>query len=422
MIDVIGILDAIESNIVYLVFLSFFAWYPLISSGTLVLVSMLYHLRRERPINKPEFDPKFTPMVSVVIAAYNESEHIEETIHGMLAIDYPHYEIVIIDDGSTDDTAAKVMPFVHAGKVRLVRKLVNEGKAMALNDGLRCTNGEILLIMDADAIPDPLILQHVVPHFKYPRVGAVTGNPRVHNRHTILAKLQAIEFTAIISLQRRAQRVWGRILTMSGVVGAFHRTALVDVGFYSPDMATEDIDLSWKLQLRFWDIRYEPRAVVWMRVPSTIGGLWRQRRRWARGLGQVLRRHGGEAMTWQRRRLWPLLIESWLSIAWAYCFVILTALWIFCYAVGYPPVGASPIPNWWGMLIGTMCLLQLLTGVLLDRRYDRHIPLYYFTAVFYPLIYWIIMAIVTSVATPGAILQAPKPAPVRWKPIRGDAL
>lgn len=421
MFDVIGILDAIESNVVYLVLLSFFAWYPLVSSGVLVLVSMLYHFRRERP-NTPEIDSEFTPKVSVVIAAFNEAAHIEETIRGLLAIDYPDFEILIIDDGSTDETAAKVMPFVRDGQVRFVRKIVNEGKAMALNDGLRCTSGEILLVMDADAIPDPKILRHVVPHFKYPRVGAVTGNPRVYNRDTLLSKLQAIEFTSIISLQRRAQRVWGRILTMSGVVGAFHRTALIDAGFYSPDMATEDIDLSWKLQLRFWDIRYEPRAVVWMRVPSTLNGLWRQRRRWARGLAQVLRRHGGEAMTWQRRRLWPLLIESWLSIAWAYCFVVLTSLWIFCYAIGYPPVGASPIPNWWGMLIGTMCLIQLMTGVILDRRYDRRIPLYYFTAVFYPLIYWIFMAVVTSISTPRAMLRTPKQAPVRWKPIRGEVL
>jgi biofilm PGA synthesis N-glycosyltransferase PgaC len=74
------------------------------------------------------------------------------------------------------------------------------------------------------------------------------------------------------------------------------------------------------------------------------------------------------------------------------------------------------------MLIGTMCLIQLLTGVILDRRYDRRIPLYYFAAVFYPLIYWIFMAVVTSIATPGAMLRTPKQAPVRWKPIRGDAL
>ncbi len=421
MIDIIGILEAIERNIIYLSALSFFAWYPLVSSGVLVLVSLMYYVRRERRGEiKPEIDPSFTPPVSVVIAAYNESDHIQATIEGILAIEYPDFEVVVIDDGSTDDTSARVLPYVRDGRVRLVRKLGNEGKAMALNDGLRCARGEVVLVMDADAVPDPQILRVIVPHFKSPRVGAVTGNPRVLNRETLLGKLQAIEFTAIISLQRRAQRVWGRLLTMSGVVGAFHRNALLDAGLYSPDMATEDIDLSWKLQLRFWDIRYEPRAVVWMRVPGTLRGLWRQRRRWARGLAQVLRRHGGPAMKWQRRRLWPLVIESWLSITWAYCFVVLTALWIFCYSIGYPPVGASPIPNWWGMLIGTMCLLQLLTGVLLDRRYDRRIPLYYFTAVFYPLMYWIMMAIVTSISTPRAMLGTRRAEPVRWKPVRGE--
>jgi biofilm PGA synthesis N-glycosyltransferase PgaC len=277
----------------------------------------------------------------------------------------------------------------------------------------------VILIMDADAIPDPKILRYMVPHFQSPRVGAVTGNPRVLNRTSLLAKLQAIEFTSIISLQRRAQRIWGRILTMSGVVGAFHRGAMLDVGLYSPDMATEDIDLSWKLQLRAWDVRYEPRAIVWMRVPSTLGGLWRQRKRWAVGLAQVLRRHFHQAIRWRSRRIWPILVESVLSIFWAYCFVVLTSLWIVCYTVGYPPVGASPIPNWWGMLIGTMCLVQLLTGMVLDRRYDPKISLYYFTAVFYPLLYWILMAIVTSVATPPAILQShTKRSPVRWKPVR----
>jgi biofilm PGA synthesis N-glycosyltransferase PgaC len=187
---------------------------------------------------------------------------------------------------------------------------------------------------------------------------------------------------------------------------------------FSPDMSTEDIDLSWKLQLRFYDIRYEPRAIVWMRVPATFRGLWRQRRRWATGLAQVLRRYGPQTFNWKARRLWPLVGESFLSILWAYCFVILTSLWILCYSIGYPPVGASPIPNWWGMLIGTMCLLQLMTGVLLDRRYDKRIPVYYFTAVFYPLMYWILMAVITVISTPGAMLDARKKrGPVRWKPV-----
>lgn len=420
MFDLLTILEAIEANIAYLVALSFFAWYPLISSGGMVFSAVLFYLRRERRHRSvPLSDPAYRPRVTVLIAAFNESEHIVETIDGVLNIDYPDFELIIVDDGSTDDTVAKVMPYVYNDRVRLVRKLVNEGKAMALNDGLMCASGEILLIIDADAVPDPKILSITVPHFRSPRVGAVTGNPRVYNRETLLSKLQAIEFTSIISLQRRAQRIWGRILTMSGVVGVFHRDAVFDVGMYSPDMATEDIDLSWKLQLNYYDIRYEPRAIVWMRVPSTLRGLWRQRCRWATGLAQVLHRHGRRALQWKNRRLWPLVGESFLSILWAYCFVVLTSLWIFCYSVGYPPVGASPIPNWWGMLIGTMCLLQLLTGVVLDRRYDRRIPLYYFTAVFYPLIYWILMAIVTSISTPPALLRsAKKRAPVRWKPVR----
>jgi len=193
---------------------------------------------------------------------------------------------------------------------------------------------------------------------------------------------------------------------------------MLDAGLYSPEMATEDIDLTWKLQLRHWDVRYEPRAIVWMRVPATLGGLWRQRRRWATGLAQVLRRYGPRTFNWKSRRLWPLVGESFLSILWAYCFVLLTGLWILCYSIGYPPVGASPIPNWWGMLIGTMCLTQLLTGVVLDRRYDRHIPMYYFTAVFYPLMYWILMAIITAISTPAAMLNAHrKRGPVRWKPV-----
>ena len=419
MIDIVTILEWIESNTLYLVILSFFAWFPLVSSGTLVMAAVFFYLRRERS-DHPASDPAFTPTVSVVISAFNEQDHIERTIRGTLAIDYPDFEILIIDDGSDDDTLARILPFVRDGSVRLVRKLVNEGKAMALNDGLRCVNGEVILIMDADAIPDPQILRYMVPHFRSPRVGAVTGNPRVHNRTSMLAKLQAIEFTSIVSLQRRAQRIWGRILTMSGVVGAFHRDAMFDVGLYNPDMATEDIDLSWKLQLRAWDIRYEPRALVWMRVPTTLPGLWRQRMRWATGLAQVLRRYAGEALQWRSRRIWPILIESALSITWSYCFVGLTSLWILCYTVGYPPVGASPIPNWWGMLIGTMCLVQLATGVILDRRYDRRISLYYFTAVLYPLMYWILMAVVTAIATPAAILEShTKRAPVRWKPVRG---
>jgi biofilm PGA synthesis N-glycosyltransferase PgaC len=421
-IDVVALMETIQGNFVYLAALVFFAWYPIFSSALWMFTSVVFFLRRERR-RVSEFDPRSTndylPAATVLMAAFNEEDHIVETIKGCLAIDYPRCEIVVVNDGSTDATLEKIGPFARAGMVRLIDKKINEGKAMALNDAIPLTAGEVILIIDGDAVPDRNILKMIVPHFRSARVGAVTGNPRVANRRSLLSKLQTIEFASIVSLQRRGARVWGKLLTMSGVVAAFHRSAILDAGLFSPEMVTEDIDLTWKLQLKFYDIRYEPRAIVWMRVPASLRGLWRQRRRWSKGLAQVLRRHGREAFTWKARRLWPVIVESYLSILWAYSFVVFTILWAVSYAAGYPPIGASPIPNYWGMLIGTMCLLQLLVGVLLDRRYDRRLPWYYAVAVLYPLIYWMLMAMVTFVSTPGGLLRSTQSGvPARWKPVR----
>jgi len=411
-----------EQTWVYLALLVYFAWYPIATSAMWIYTAIIYFRRRERrdAVAFPEYHAlERKPRVSFVIPAYNEEDSIAATVAGVLAVDYPDFEVVVVDDCSTDGTLAILQPLADAGRIRLVRKRVNEGKAMALNDALPLCNGELLMVMDADAVPDPDILKAMVPHFQAPRVGGVTGNPRVVNRVSFLAKLQAIEFASIISLMRRAQRVWGRIMTMSGVVGIFRREALQDVGYYSPEMATEDIDLTWRLQIRHWDVRYEARAVMWMRVPQSLQGLWRQRRRWALGLSQVQHRHWRTVLRWEHRRFWPVLLEANLSVFWAYTYVFLSMVWLVSYALGYPPVGASPIPNFWGMLIATVCVLQLITGVLLDRHYDRTLPRYFVTAVFYPLIYWILMAVITVVTHPrGLGVNRQKSRYTLWKPVR----
>jgi poly-beta-1,6-N-acetyl-D-glucosamine synthase len=400
-----GFFEGVGSNPVYWVALGFFAFYPVVSALVWITTSLNYYFRREARHDAGPEPLQTYPPVSVLIPAYCEEKVIAETLAWATRIDYPNYEVVVVDDCSKDGTREEVMPFVRAGKARLITKSRNEGKAMAMNDALPCLRGEIVLVMDADACPDPQILRWMVPHFQSPRVAAVTGNPRVANRLTFLSKLQVIEFTSIVSILRRAQRVWGRILTMSGVVGAFRKSALFDVHLYSPEMATEDIDMTWKLQRAFYDVRYEPNAIVWMKVPLTLGALWRQRRRWAHGLAQVLRRHRGVVVSWKARRLWPVYWEAVLSILWAYCFVFLTAFWLVSYSVGVPPVGASPIPNWWGMMIGTLCLLQLFTGALLDSRYDKSVMRVFPVAVVYPIVYWMLMSLITALATPAGLFK-----------------
>lgn len=407
-----SVLEIIQNSWGYWLALSYFAAYPIVTSITWITTSLFFRMRWEK--NQPTPTLTSCPKVTVLIPAHNEEQMIDSALKAAVAIDYPDYEVVVVDDGSSDGTRAIVENYVVRGQVRLIVKNQNEGKAMALNDAMPCLNGEIILIMDADAEPEPDILRHLTPHFEHARVAAVTGNPRVKNVDTFLARLQLIEFSSIVSLLRRSQRIWGRIMTVSGVVAAFRKSALLDVGGFSPEMPTEDIELTWKLQKRFWDIRYEPRALVWMTVPSTLSGLISQRRRWSRGLMQVLHKHRDVIAHWKFRRMWPIFIESSLSILWSACFVTLTSLWIVSYAAGYPPVGAHPIPNLWGMAIATLAMLQLLTGTLMDRKYDPDTLKYYFYAVYYPIVYWMILAVANFISIPWLFRRPAKQA-VHWR-------
>jgi biofilm PGA synthesis N-glycosyltransferase PgaC len=387
----------------YRVALGFVAAYPIVTGVMWTLTSLIFYRRNERDPLPP---PVALPSVSIIVAAYCEEAVIEGTLTSLLALDYPDYEIVVVDDGSTDRTGELVRRFMGRSgvDVRLLEKRDNEGKAMALNDAIPILRGEIVVTIDADIRPRPDVLLHLVGHFRDGRVAAVAGNPQVSNTRSLLAKIQATEFSSIVSVLRRAQRVWGRILTVSGAICAFRKGAVVDVGLFDPEMATEDIALSWKLQRRFYDIRYEPRAVCAMQVPETLHDLWRQRRRWAKGLAQVLRKHLDMFLDWRTRRMWPVLIEAICSVLWAYLTVTMIGFWALSYAVGLKPLGANPVPNFWGMIIATVALVQLGVGVWLDRRYNRGIGRFYLWAAIYPLFYWLLMLVITVVATPAALL------------------
>jgi biofilm PGA synthesis N-glycosyltransferase PgaC len=408
---------------IYHVALAFVAVYPIVTAVMWTITSLIFFRRNERD-SAPALDGEL-PFVSIVVPAYCEATVIEGTLDALLSLDYPHYEIVVVDDASPDQTAEIVrLHLTPHGRVRLLAKRVNEGKAMALNDAIPITRGEIVVIVDADIRPHRDVLRHMVGHFRDGRVAAVAGNPQVDNTRTLLAKVQATEFASIVSVLRRAQRVWGRILTVSGALCAFRKSALVDVGLFDPDKVTEDIAMSWKLQRRFYDIRYEPRAVCAMQVPETFRALWKQRTRWARGLAQVLRTHRDLPLDWRGRRLWPVFIEAVCSVLWAYTTVTLVAFWALSYAAGLAPLGASPIPNFWGMVIATLSLVQLAVGVWLDRHYNRGVGRFYLWAAIYPMFYWGLMLVVTVVSTPAALFRR-RQATSHWHtariPIREEA-
>jgi biofilm PGA synthesis N-glycosyltransferase PgaC len=403
-----AVVEAIAHSPVYQAALLFFALYPLLSSIMWMVTSLLFYLRRERHPDERFYDlsDAQSPLVSVIVPSYREELTACGTLDAVVELDYPRLEIFVVDDGSPDGTLPRARSFLRDPRVTVVRKNVNEGKALALNDVLPLTSGRYVLVLDGDSKPHADVLRWMVPHMaRNPWVGAVTGHPVVRNRQHLLGKIQAVEFASIVSLLKRAQVVWGQVMTVSGVMTLWRRSALERVGLFVHDAATEDISTSWSLQRASYQIRYEPRAMIDMQVPPTLRGLWRQRRRWAKGLAQVLARNAGIWAHWRSRGLFPVYAEALLSIIWAYCFVVLTAMWLITWIAGLPLLGATPVPAWWGMLIATASLLQLGLGVLMDRRYQLWLTRTYVWAALYPVIYWVQMAVITVIATPAGLLR-----------------
>ncbi|CEE36218.1 putative glycosyl transferase associated with biofilm formation [Xanthomonas citri pv. citri] len=354
---------------------------------------------------------------------YNEAKHVAETIAAMSAQQYADFEIIAINDGSTDRTAEVLDDLTHHHpRLRVVHLEQNHGKANALRVGTLAARSDYLVCVDADAILDPNATRWMVGHLiAGPRVGGVTGNPRVRNRTTLMGRMQVGEFSAIVGLIKRAQRVYGRLFTVSGVICAFRRSALHHVGFWSDNMVTEDIDISWRLQLDGWDIRYEPNALCWILMPETFRGLWMQRLRWARGGVEVLLSHGRRALAWRSRRMWAVLLEYALSLAWAYTMLLIIVLWLLGKFIALPPAlyVDTILPRWHGLVLAVVCLLQFATSLMIERRYEKGLARQFFWVIWYPAAFWMIGMLTAVIAFPRALL-ARRNKRARWKsPDRG---
>jgi poly-beta-1,6-N-acetyl-D-glucosamine synthase len=399
-------------------------YYPLFMAYLWMIGATNYYFRFERRTAADQLPPEgsFSEPVTVIIPMHNEEAHAAETISYVMAMDYPEFEVIAVNDGSNDRTGLILDELMqqHA-RLRVVHLARNQGKAIAMETAALVAKHEFLVCLDGDALPDPLAVRWMMRHFAWARVGAVTGNPRIRTRSTLLGKIQVGEFSAIVGLIKRAQRTYGRVFTVSGVAAVFRRTALHDVGYWSPDMLAEDIDVTWRMQIRHWDVRYEPHARVWILMPETLKGLWRQRLRWSMGGFQVALRYARDLRQWRTRRMWGIFVEFAMSIFWAYSMVTLTTLWLLGSFMTLPPYlqVASPVPGWSGVIIGTTCLTQIGVSLLLDRRHDYRLWRIYFWMIWYPLAFWTINALTTVVAVPRILLRKRQARAVWGKSDRG---
>jgi poly-beta-1,6-N-acetyl-D-glucosamine synthase len=391
--------------------LGFSFYYPLFMAYLWMAGALYYYFSKERKESLYVIAPKLPeyPHVSVLVPCFNEGVNAYETIGALLELNYPNYDIIAINDGSTDNTAAILdeMAAKHA-KVKAVQLASNQGKAMALTVGAMMSTSEYLVCIDGDAVLDRNCILWMMRHFvSGARVGAVTGNPRIRNRSTMLGKLQVGEFSSVIGLIKRAQRVYGRVFTVSGVVAAFRKSALHQVGYWSTNMVTEDIDISWKMQTNYYDVRYEPNALCWILMPETLSGLWKQRTRWAQGGAEVLLKFKDIFTDFKKRRMWPVYGELVVSTIWAYTITIIFLLWLIGLFVDLPSylhVNAFA-PGWNGVLLAMTCLLQFALSLFIDSRYEPKIRRYYYWMIWYPMLFWMLSALTTVVGLPAALMK-----------------
>jgi biofilm PGA synthesis N-glycosyltransferase PgaC len=399
--------------------------YPFVMAWYWIAGGLMFYLTRERRMAPPDRPPPLDhwPPISILVPCYNEADNAEDTLATAAAVDYPEFEVIAINDGSRDNTAEVLDELAtRIPKLRVVHLAANQGKATALNTGALLAKHELLVCIDGDALLDPHALRWIARVFQVATVGGLAGNPRIRNRTSILGRLQVGEFASIIGLIRRAQTMYGRLFTVSGVICAFRKRALEEAGWWSPRTITDDIDITWRVQLAGWRVVFEPNAVVWILMPETVRGLWRQRLRWAEGGVQMMQTFFRPMIAGRALTLLPIYLNYLLSVVWSY--LILFALCVgLLRSMGLGPPRPLPafrlVPEWWGLTLSFTYLTQALISDFLDMRYERGMLRSLFWVIWYPVAFWLLSAATTAAALPRVLTQRRKERTTWVSPDRG---
>jgi poly-beta-1,6-N-acetyl-D-glucosamine synthase len=297
------------------------------------------------------------PYVSILAPAYCEAACVKDAMSALVRLDYPAYEVIFVDDGSTDDTYPLALSFAgtHYSEhgvctVRVFTK-PNQGKWSAHNYGLKHASADVILCIDADSRIETGALRLMMRAMSDPRVGAVSGQIRVRNRKSLLGLFQAFEYVLANGALRLSQGAMGSVMIVPGPIGLFRREALLRVqaenerelgceqdevrGPFSPLTFAEDFHLSLSMLALGYRVEYEPHAIAHTKAPSTLTGLISQRYRWNRGTMQVV--------SWYLRKTLrggksPLKVKTWIAGAFLpdffffpalYFFVLASMLWFF---------------------------------------------------------------------------------------------
>jgi cellulose synthase/poly-beta-1,6-N-acetylglucosamine synthase-like glycosyltransferase len=332
------------------VFCVIIIWFMLGYQFILFLLGFLYGFRAQRQRRQLEQQSIELPAISLMIPAHNEGIVITQTLDAMLELDYPadRLEILVINDGSTDDTAEQVRKIARRDpRVRLFdipKEHSARGKSAALNRGLMECRHDVIGVFDADNVPERDSVLHLARQLATDnRLGAVIGKFRCINRRrnllTRFINLESLAFQWIVQAGR-----WRllRVATLPGTNYLIHRSVLQELGGWDEQALTEDAELSIRIYQAGYLIKFVPYAVTWEQEPETLRVWFRQRVRWARGNNYVLEKYFARVF---RIRPWAVGLELFYAMAVYYIFFLAILLSDVLFVCALTGVITIPLPG-----------------------------------------------------------------------------
>ncbi len=293
--------------ILYGFFLTFIFFYSIIQ----IHLVILYLTRKKKNVVPHTNNSPQVPFVTIQLPLYNESYVVERLIKKVAEIDYPkdRFEIQILDD-SSDETTQIAKQTIQELKplgisIQLVRRPDRKGfKAGALAYGMKISEGEFLAIFDADFLPEKDFLKRTIPFFKDEKIGVVqTRWTHINEDYSLLTKLQAFGLDAHFTIEQGGRNYGGHFINFNGTAGVWRRACIDDAGGWSSDTLTEDLDLSYRAQLKGWNFQYLENVESPAELPAAMNALKNQQFRWTKGAAECT-----------RKNLYNVLKDSSLSI------------------------------------------------------------------------------------------------------------
>ena len=326
------------------------------------------------------------PSISIIIPAYNEESVIQQSLSSLLQLDYPDYEVIMVDDGSSDNTVGIAQNILkkhqlsqNSTSLRILTQ-TNAGKSSALNTGLRHAQGELVLCVDSDSRLASDSLKWGVEHFKDPRVAAVAGHVEVANSNHWLTRFQQLEYLISQNFVRRGLSWFGIVTVIPGPVGLFKRQVIEEVGGYSEDenLFAEDADLTVRFLTKGYRIVSEDRMMASTEAPVEIYPLLRQRYRWKRGIYQTLHLNFKELILANQSR--QSFIAVFLVLEGFFMEVMSFAITLFILASFFRFAELKLLYAWFGLLfILDVLVLMLAVG----KGWWKAIPLLFMQKLVY---------------------------------------